>query len=165
MSDERAARRHGARRARGANVAAAAAAAARATSARGTATSATAMGARAATRVVLQRYGYRVLEADSAAAALTRWDAEGGRVDLLLTDLVMGGGISGRQLAETLRGRSPALKVVYMSGYNRDFLARVLQLEPGQPVIPKPCTAAELAATVRRCLDVAAAPPSPRERC
>ena len=116
---------------------------------------------RAATRVVLQRYGYRVLEADSAAAALTRWDAEGGRVDLLLTDLVMGGGISGRQLAETLRGRGPTLKVVYMSGYNRDFLARVLQLEPGQPVIPKPCTAAELAATVRRSLDVAAAEPAP----
>ena len=114
---------------------------------------------RASTRVVLQRYGYRVLEADSAAAALTRWEAEGGGVDLLLTDLVMGGGISGRQLAETLRARSAALRVIYMSGYNRDFLARVLHLEPGRLVIPKPCTAAELAATVRRCLDATADQP------
>ncbi|HVV84691.1 MAG TPA: ATP-binding protein [Kofleriaceae bacterium] len=108
---------------------------------------------RTATRTVLQRYGYRVLEADSAAAALARWDAEGGGIDLLLTDLVMGGGISGRQLAETLRARGPTLKVIYMSGYNRDFLSRVLHLEPGRLVIPKPCTSAQLAATVRRCLD------------
>ena len=108
---------------------------------------------RTGTRVVLQRYGYRVLEADSAAAALARWDADGGGVDLLLTDLVMGGGISGRQLAETLRARAPRLKIIYMSGYNRDFLSRVLHLDPARLVIPKPCTNAELATTVRRCLD------------
>ena len=108
---------------------------------------------RTVTRVVLQRYGYRVLEAESGSAALAQWDAQGGDIDLVVTDLMMPGGMSGRQLAETLLARAPRLKVIYMSSYSRVFLARVLHFEPRQLVLPKPCTAAELAASVRRCLD------------
>ena len=108
---------------------------------------------RTVTRVVLQRYGYRVLEAESGAAALAQWDAQGGDIDLVVTDLMMPGGLSGRQLAEALLARAPRLKIIFMSSYSRVFLSRVLHFEPRQLVLPKPCTAAELAASVRRCLD------------
>jgi two-component system, cell cycle sensor histidine kinase and response regulator CckA len=104
-------------------------------------------------RTVLHRHGFRVLEADSGAAALRLWSEQTSPVHLLLTDLVMPGGMSGHELAQALLARQPDLKVVYTSGYSDDIVTLRLQLEPGRNFLAKPYPAEELAATVRRCLD------------
>jgi two-component system, cell cycle sensor histidine kinase and response regulator CckA len=104
-------------------------------------------------RRVLDRRGYRVLEAASGADALAVWEAEPGRVDLLLTDLVMPGGMSGHELARELCARQPALKVIYTSGYTDDIVNRRLRLDPGSDLLQKPYPAHQLAIAVRRCLD------------
>jgi two-component system, cell cycle sensor histidine kinase and response regulator CckA len=104
-------------------------------------------------RRVLDRRGYRVLEAASGADALKVWEAERRGVHLLLTDLVMPGGMSGHDLARELCARQPALKVIYTSGYSDDIVNRRLQLDPGSDMLQKPYAADQLATVVRRCLD------------
>jgi PAS domain S-box-containing protein len=110
---------------------------------------------RAITRNALERYGYRVIEATSGSTALARWDAapEPPAIDLLITDLIMPGGVSGAQLAEQLRARAPGLKVIYISGSSRELINRMLQEDPDHTLLPKPFATADLAATVRRVLD------------
>lgn len=71
---------------------------------------------------VLARRGYTVLEAVSGPAAVEMAEAVGGRVRLLLTDLVLPG-MPGDELARRLRERNPELRVVFMSGYEEDELA------------------------------------------
>ncbi len=68
---------------------------------------------RMAARFLLNHHGYRIIEADSAATALTLWESQGRNVDLLLTDLALTGEFSGRALAERLLKTKPKLKVVY----------------------------------------------------
>jgi len=108
---------------------------------------------RAASRAVLGRFGYRVIEADSAAAALVAWEQAGPDVDLLVTDLVMPGGLSGRHLADELARQAPGLRVLYTSGYSPDVVARMLPLDEGRAFLQKPCTAQQLALAVRASLD------------
>ena len=69
-------------------------------------------------RVCLESNGYSVLDAPDAAAALELAKRHGGRIDLLLTDVVMPG-MSGRELAKRLTAQR-GVKVLYMSGYNND---------------------------------------------
>ncbi len=107
---------------------------------------------RAATCIALRRYGYRVLEAASGEAALALFEARGNEVDLLVTDLVMPGKLSGRQLAEQIAERAPALRVLFTSGYSPDFNFS-LRLPRGQLLLQKPYSPSTLAGAVRRCLD------------
>jgi len=65
----------------------------------------------------LASYGYQVLDAASGPQALEVWAAQGAVVDLLLTDVVMPGGLNGLALARRLRTDRPSLRVVYISGY------------------------------------------------
>ena len=78
------------------------------------------------------------------------------KVDLLLTDLVMPGGVNGRQLADVLRGQSPKLKVVYMSGYSADVLGKEFTVQPGIDFLQKPYGADRLATVIRDSLDARA---------
>ncbi len=112
---------------------------------------------RALTRVVLERQGYHLLEAAHGAEALRIWDQHGGAVDLLLTDIVMPEGMSGRELAARLRSRNPKLKVIFTSGYSADIAGRELSERERQSFIQKPSSPRQLLETVRRCLDGAAA--------
>jgi PAS domain S-box-containing protein len=73
-------------------------------------------------RQVLESEGYQVLAAENPAAALEQAAAHGDAVELLLSDMVMPGG-TGAELAGTLGGRYPAMKVVLMSGYTDEALA------------------------------------------
>ena len=66
---------------------------------------------------VLRRCGYTVIEADSGMPALELWNQAGPSIDLLFTDLVMPGGITGFDLATRLRAERPDLKVLFTSGY------------------------------------------------
>jgi signal transduction histidine kinase/CheY-like chemotaxis protein len=102
---------------------------------------------------ILGTHGYRVQAAPSGAEALDLWRQQAGAFDLLLTDLIMPGGISGGQLAERLRTDKPDLRVIYMSGYPGDTASRGLVLHEGVNFLQKPFDPARLAKIVRSCLD------------
>ena len=101
---------------------------------------------------VLRELGYRVVEAhdgESAIQLLNRQD----RLDLLFTDMVLPGGMTGRELADTARTRRPDLKVLFTTGYARNAIVHNGRLDPGVQMIAKPFTLADLAARVRDILD------------
>jgi two-component system, cell cycle sensor histidine kinase and response regulator CckA len=102
---------------------------------------------------VLERYGYRVLEAVSGVAALTVWQQHRDQIQLLLTDMVMPQGISGRELAAKLLAEKPALKVVYSSGYSLAVVGADMVLQEGLNFLQKPYHPRKLAQTIRDCLD------------
>ncbi len=67
-------------------------------------------------RSFLEGCGHRVLEADSGGKALDIWKEEDGKIDLLLTDIVLPRGMSGLELARRLFERQPGLKVIFTTG-------------------------------------------------
>jgi PAS domain S-box-containing protein len=101
---------------------------------------------------ILETRGYHVLAASDGAEARALWRLHADAVDLLLTDLIMPGGVSGAQLAEQLQAEKPGLRVIYMSGYQGDTAARGLTLLEGRNFLQKPFDSAHLAEVVRACL-------------
>jgi PAS domain S-box-containing protein len=102
------------------------------------------------TKRVLEREGYRVLDAATPEEALSC--AQGGeRLSLLLTDVVMPR-MSGGQLAVRLKKLHPNLPVLYMSGYPSKLVMPHGSVDPSTPLIPKPFTAAQLTEIVQRIL-------------
>jgi nitrogen-specific signal transduction histidine kinase len=104
-------------------------------------------------QVILQDCGYTVIQAESGVDALTVWQKHEGRVDLLLTDMIMPDGLSGTDLAESLLGHKPGLKVLFTSGYNVDDLGADFVQKNGSHFLQKPYTRLTLAKAVRDCLD------------
>jgi two-component system, cell cycle sensor histidine kinase and response regulator CckA len=107
---------------------------------------------RALVRRVLERGGYEVIEAASGLAALELWKTNKIHVDLLLTDMVMPDGISGRQLAEQLKIDNPQLKVIYTTGYSPDLMGKDVALKEGVNFLQKPYPPQKLVETVRNGL-------------
>jgi PAS domain S-box-containing protein len=107
---------------------------------------------RAVARHVLERYGYTVLEAPNAEAALDIAERHSGPIHLLLTDVIMPG-MSGRDLALRLAPLRPETRVIYMSGYTDDAITRHGVLEPGLSYVQKPFTPDMIARKVREVLD------------
>ena len=101
----------------------------------------------------LARLGYRVLEASTGAQALELWQAHRAEINLLLTDMVMPGGMTGKELGEKLSLENPKLKVIYMSGYSTDLIGKDFPLQEGVNFLPKPFQAQKLAQTIRDSLD------------
>jgi PAS domain S-box-containing protein len=108
---------------------------------------------RAAMRIALSRMGYLVLEAATGDAALTVWKEHRDEIRLLLTDLVMPGGMNGKALAARLLQANPKLKVIYASGYNVKVAGQDLRLEDGVNFLAKPFQTDKLAQTIRKRLD------------
>jgi len=104
-------------------------------------------------RMTLERRGYRVIEVSTGADALKVWGAHQAEVALLLTDVLMPGGVSGHDLSRRLRAQAPGLRVIYCSGYNPETAGRDLTIGEGEAFLQKPFTATDLLATVRRLLD------------
>jgi signal transduction histidine kinase/ActR/RegA family two-component response regulator len=102
---------------------------------------------------VLRLQGYRVLSAASGPAALDVWHQEERRIDLLLTDMVMPGGMLGTDVAAELRRANPELKVIYTTGYSPGIAGPCYAFEEGVNFLPKPYSPAKLAAIIRKCLD------------
>jgi len=100
---------------------------------------------------ILKEYDYKVIAAGSGVEALRVWDEFEGEIDLLLTDMVMPEGMSGRELATQLKKRKPTLKVVYTSGYSPESMGRDFGNET--VFLSKPYLPPQLARTVRQCLD------------
>jgi CheY-like chemotaxis protein len=92
------------------------------------------------------------LEAATGTAALDILDGKHA-IDLLFSDVVMPGGINGRQLADEALRRRPGLKVLFMTGYTRNAIVHHGRLDPGVYLISKPFSFQELAAKVRARLD------------
>jgi two-component system cell cycle sensor histidine kinase/response regulator CckA len=107
---------------------------------------------RAVVRLMLERLGYRVLEAENGAEALGIVETSMGRIDLILTDLVMPD-VHGGDLGECLRTSDPPRRVLYMSGYTGDEITRRGIAQNEMPLLKKPFTPDELALAVREVLD------------
>jgi PAS domain S-box-containing protein len=101
---------------------------------------------------MLSDLGYSVLTAANGAAALDIID-RGYSVDLLFTDIVMPGGMNGRQLADEAVRRRPGLKVLFTTGYSRNAIVHHGRLDPGVQLISKPFSFEQLGTKVRALLD------------
>ncbi|WP_436522732.1 ATP-binding protein [Actinoplanes sp. HUAS TT8] len=101
---------------------------------------------------ILTGAGYQVITADCGKQALEVAAGHSGRIDLLLSDVVMPG-MLGKELAERLTGARPSTRVLYMSGYAQPVLASQGTLDPGVELLEKPFTANDLLAAVRKRLD------------
>ena len=77
-------------------------------------------------------------------------------IHLLFTDVVLPGGMNGKQLADEVRRELPEVKVLYTTGYARNAIVHHGRLDPGVELITKPFSYAELAAKVRGVLETAA---------
>jgi CheY-like chemotaxis protein len=111
---------------------------------------------RAYTVEVLRELGYRVVEAADGAAALRLLQDPGQRVDLLFTDVVLPGGMSGAVMAREAQALRPGLKTLFTTGYARDAIVHQGRLDAGVELITKPFSYSDLAARVRDLLDGAA---------
>jgi two-component system, cell cycle sensor histidine kinase and response regulator CckA len=109
-------------------------------------------GVRAFIKIALQRFGYRVIEADSAEAALALLETLDTPIHLLLTDVVLPL-MPGRELAEHVTRTHPHVKVLYMSGYTEQMSTSQGFLEAGVQLLEKPFTVHKLLAKTRQLLD------------
>jgi signal transduction histidine kinase/CheY-like chemotaxis protein len=103
------------------------------------------------TTEILGELGYRVLGAANAAEALKLLEAH--PVDLLFTDIIMPGGMNGRDLAEAATQRWSSLKVLFTTGYTRNAIVHHGRLDDGVHLIGKPYSLSDLGAKVRQLLD------------
>jgi signal transduction histidine kinase/FixJ family two-component response regulator len=115
---------------------------------------------RSLTRRLLEKFGYTVLEAASGPAALKLCRSRSFPIDLLLTDIIMPEGVTGRELAEQLRADNPKLKVIFTSGYSGDVLGQDTEFvrQTSTRFIAKPCSPQVLLQTVRQYLDAPLSP-------
>jgi len=100
----------------------------------------------------VREMGYNVLEAADARAALAILES-GVRIDLLFTDVVLPGGMNGRQLADAALKTRPTLKVLFTTGYTRNAIVHNGQLDPGIQLLGKPFTYSDLSTKIRSVLD------------
>lgn len=107
---------------------------------------------RTLTRTILERAGYRVLDASTSTDAEALFDRETGRIDLLVTDVALPDG-SGPALFKRLFEKRPSLRVLYMSGYADEMLIDRAALEPGGGFLQKPFLPDGLVRKVREALD------------
>ena len=95
--------------------------------------------------------GYRTLVASDGVGALALVD-QGVAFGLLFTDMIMPGGMNGRELAEAVRQRRPGIKVLYMSGYTDDAIVHEGHLDAGVLLLSKPYRKSDLAQKIREVL-------------
>jgi CheY-like chemotaxis protein len=108
---------------------------------------------RRVTTAMLEAQGYRVVSAGSGVEALRVIENGCDKVDLLLTDVVLAGGMNGRALAERVGVLCPGFKVLFASGYTNDVAILHGMLDGGVALVQKPFTAEALGRKVRDVLD------------
>jgi PAS domain S-box-containing protein len=101
---------------------------------------------------LLERFGYTVLQASNGDEAIDLAKEHGGRIDLLMTDVVMPG-MNGRELADRLVAFHPEMKVLFTSGYTDDAIVHHGVLDEGVSFIGKPYSLSGLARKIREVLD------------
>jgi PAS domain S-box-containing protein len=108
---------------------------------------------RVAVRKALSQLGYRILEAPTGVKALAVWQENRNEISLLLTDLVMPDGMTGKALAQRLLQENSKLKVIYMSGYSAEVVGKDFPFTEDVNFLTKPFPAQKLAQTIRDRLD------------
>ncbi len=108
---------------------------------------------RAYSAEVLRELGYRVLEAADGPAALALLRNKGTKIDLLFTDVVLPGGMTGAMLAKEAAELRPGLKTLFTTGYARNAIVHQGRLDQGVQLITKPFSYADLATRIRDLLD------------
>ena len=106
---------------------------------------------RAFVKITLQRFGYQVIEADTAEAALTLLDGIDTPIHVLLTDIVLPR-MDGRELAVRVKRDRPHVRVLFMSGYASRLSTSEGLIEPGMQLLEKPFTAHALLTRTRQLL-------------
>ena len=101
----------------------------------------------------LRDYGYRVYLAASGAEALSVWSAHANDIDLVFTDIMLPGGMSGCDLAKSLCTKKQRLKIAYTTGYAVETFRLDCSLREGVNFLSKPYCAKSLVSLVRHCLD------------
>ena len=108
-------------------------------------------GVRRLTARILEAAGYRVLQAENGVEASRVFDSES--IDILVTDVVMPGGISGKDLADRLRLGKTDLPVIFISGYSADTITEKGVLPPSTALVKKPFIPAELLEAMAHAID------------
>jgi PAS domain S-box-containing protein len=108
---------------------------------------------RLSVRRILSRLGYHILEAQNGHQALRVLQAYHHEIRLMLTDMVMPGGMTGTELTEQARVSHPHLKVICMSGYSIELVGKTCPLAGAATLLSKPFQVSELAQVVRDTLD------------
>ena len=103
--------------------------------------------------MTLRSFGYRVLETSHGPEALEQWALDPGGIDLVLTDMVMPGGMSGLDVIRRLRRQRPGLRAVVTSGYSTELVRPGDAGLDGVAYLAKPYRAEALARVVRESLD------------
>ena len=103
---------------------------------------------------VLEDLGYRALEAAEGASGLQVLQSDA-RIDLLVTDVGLPGGMNGRQLADAARVARPGLKVLFITGYAENAVLSHAHLDPGMHVLTKPFAMEALASRIKELIDSA----------
>jgi CheY-like chemotaxis protein len=106
----------------------------------------------------LREIGYRVIEAHDGPSALRLLERQL-RVDLLFSDVVLPGGLTGAQVGAQARAIRPGLKVLFTTGYARNAIIHHGRLDKGVHLITKPFSLNDLAAKIRDVLDAAGPDP------
>jgi CheY-like chemotaxis protein len=101
---------------------------------------------------ILAENGYRVLEAHDGTSAMKILDSAQ-PVDLLITDVGLSGSMNGRQIADAARAKSPALRVLFITGYAENAAIGAGHLESGMEILTKPFPMIALASKVRQLLE------------
>jgi CheY-like chemotaxis protein len=91
--------------------------------------------------------------AGTGTEALAVWERERECIDLLVTDMMLPDALSGADIARRLREESPALRILFTSGFSADFVSGKVVLMPGVNFLPKPYPPAKLIRLVRENLD------------
>jgi CheY-like chemotaxis protein len=99
---------------------------------------------------ILRRLGYQVVTAENGPEALALWPQHRGKIDLLLTDMVMPGGMTGRELADQLLREAPQLPVIYSTGYSMDLFDSDTSFVLRAECLLKPYDASTLAKAVKK---------------
>jgi CheY-like chemotaxis protein len=108
--------------------------------------------ARAVTGEILRRHGYSLIEAANGPEAIVKSAEYHGKIDVLLTDVVLPA-MSGRRVADLLQSARAGLRVIYMSGHTTDAIDHHGMLDPGLVLIQKPYTAEALLRKIREVFD------------
>ncbi len=103
-------------------------------------------------KAVLERSGYVTLMANNGEEAAALWSKHQSDIELLFTDIVMPGGVTGKDLADVLRAERPSLKVVFCSGFGADIIGVETFNSPGNYFLAKPFDVERLSQVVRQAL-------------
>jgi PAS domain S-box-containing protein len=101
----------------------------------------------------LNRHGYRVFQAVDANSALQIWAEYKNEINLVFTDVIMPGGLNGREMAERIWNEKPATKIIFSTGYGAEALGKDFKLDANLNFLQKPYQPAALARIIRSCLD------------